>query len=641
MKTFDNVAALKLASLQAGQRVSTKGYYTNNDGGQAEYYISDTAVADEYGDHTIVNGNVAELAITDGILKVKQYGAMGNAFNPSGEIDPGTGDPYNYARALQDDWHDDSLNIQAAINKALLIPMFNPVVKFPPGGFAITRPMQIWQADGLILEGCGRMSSCLVPVGAMTPVLNDYFIGEQERQNALYPDPTDPGVNYDTEIAAILVSSGRRTLSGNFRPQTGRASWMLTFRDMGMTGFACDTQPSFIYGSEFAHSYISNIYVEFGHALIKAWDMYRLKVTQCDVQVSYTPVDHYSPWSQENSIPGHDGTTTGLSTGTSCHFDACGAAFVTQGWFLRHLSYSSMSDCAIDGWGWQPDGYYDPADKTVRYAYQLERCVGFNMISCGAESARPSEYLNSGAINVYGGDEATMNIQGGIFLAAYRDDFDPEVDGYGNVFDGLAMNLNAALVSATGDWIVKRGELSLNGMAYSTPDGQFKTADYTLKKPGQDHLNTRWMPSILTHGRLKCGIALNNITSAVLPSTGDTFITFSAGEDNTGYDPYPWGILDNGNDKLTAPFSGWFVLLCNISYTGLNAPGFYTTLTRTDDTTQSLSQQRFGSTLTDATGTISVNVTVRMNKGDYIQITPLHSGDGGYITRISTSFYQM
>ncbi len=61
MKTFDNVAKLKLATLTTGQFVETGGYYTKGGGGAAKYLIVAPQAADGYGDHVLANGNVAVL----------------------------------------------------------------------------------------------------------------------------------------------------------------------------------------------------------------------------------------------------------------------------------------------------------------------------------------------------------------------------------------------------------------------------------------------------------------------------------------------------------------------------------------------------------------------------------------------------
>lgn len=77
MKIFTNVAALKLAKLTAGQLVETKGYYTAGDGGQARYLIVAPQAADEYGNHTLANSNVAVLQY-EGAVNVKWFGAKGD-----------------------------------------------------------------------------------------------------------------------------------------------------------------------------------------------------------------------------------------------------------------------------------------------------------------------------------------------------------------------------------------------------------------------------------------------------------------------------------------------------------------------------------------------------------------------------------
>jgi hypothetical protein len=100
-RTFDVVADLKNASLFVGLKVSTKGYYSVNDGGSALYTIRAKDVADVDDGGSIIfldNGNVAEL-ITDGTVCPEQFGAVGDgttddttaitnalAFSPNGVI---------------------------------------------------------------------------------------------------------------------------------------------------------------------------------------------------------------------------------------------------------------------------------------------------------------------------------------------------------------------------------------------------------------------------------------------------------------------------------------------------------------------------------------------------------------------------
>ena len=74
---FETVAQLKLATLTAGQLVSTKGYYASGDGGAADYIVAATQAVDGYGDHALAGGTVALLQV-EGSADVKKYGATGD-----------------------------------------------------------------------------------------------------------------------------------------------------------------------------------------------------------------------------------------------------------------------------------------------------------------------------------------------------------------------------------------------------------------------------------------------------------------------------------------------------------------------------------------------------------------------------------
>ena len=91
---YDTVVQMKLDSSVAGTLIQTKGYYTAGDASQA---------VDGYGDHTLVNGNVALLQ-AEGVTYLKQYGAVADgvvndqaavqaALNKTGVID---GEDYSY-----------------------------------------------------------------------------------------------------------------------------------------------------------------------------------------------------------------------------------------------------------------------------------------------------------------------------------------------------------------------------------------------------------------------------------------------------------------------------------------------------------------------------------------------------------------
>lgn len=83
---FDTVAAMKASTtfVTAGLTVKTKGYTTAGDSGHAEYLIKTSgdygAAPDEYGDHTLSNGNVAVLQ-HNGRVMAQQFGAKGDNSN--------------------------------------------------------------------------------------------------------------------------------------------------------------------------------------------------------------------------------------------------------------------------------------------------------------------------------------------------------------------------------------------------------------------------------------------------------------------------------------------------------------------------------------------------------------------------------
>ena len=78
-KYIANVAELRIIDAEIGNVYATKGYYTENDGGNGVYLIrADNGDTDDGGSTIILNnGNVAEL-ITDGSIDIAQFGAVGD-----------------------------------------------------------------------------------------------------------------------------------------------------------------------------------------------------------------------------------------------------------------------------------------------------------------------------------------------------------------------------------------------------------------------------------------------------------------------------------------------------------------------------------------------------------------------------------
>jgi len=78
---FDTVSDMtsSLLIFPIGKALATKGYSTVGDGAQAEYVIVAPQAADEFGDHTLTNSNVAVLQEEEGTLKLAQYSVDGTA----------------------------------------------------------------------------------------------------------------------------------------------------------------------------------------------------------------------------------------------------------------------------------------------------------------------------------------------------------------------------------------------------------------------------------------------------------------------------------------------------------------------------------------------------------------------------------
>jgi len=71
MKNFETVEAMKLATLNAGQTIHTKGFNSPGDGGGATYLTADPQAVDGYGDHLLTNGNVALLQVSGAVDLLK------------------------------------------------------------------------------------------------------------------------------------------------------------------------------------------------------------------------------------------------------------------------------------------------------------------------------------------------------------------------------------------------------------------------------------------------------------------------------------------------------------------------------------------------------------------------------------------
>ena len=114
-RTFNNLNDLKNYDLKNGMTAKTLGYYKENDGGCADYYITSTQPTNGYFE-PLNNGNYALLLIKNGIVNVKQLGCYGDGIN------------------------DDTLKLQESITFA---KNNNYNVYIPNGSYIINSPIEI------------------------------------------------------------------------------------------------------------------------------------------------------------------------------------------------------------------------------------------------------------------------------------------------------------------------------------------------------------------------------------------------------------------------------------------------------------------------------------------------------------------
>lgn len=78
---YDTVAAMKAdTSLSVGETAETRGYYSPNDGGKAKYVIEAAQSVDNFGSHTLDNGNTAIISLVAATstaeANAEQFGAI-------------------------------------------------------------------------------------------------------------------------------------------------------------------------------------------------------------------------------------------------------------------------------------------------------------------------------------------------------------------------------------------------------------------------------------------------------------------------------------------------------------------------------------------------------------------------------------
>tara|TARA_R110000764_G_scaffold33431_1_gene74961 strand:- start:150 stop:2381 length:2232 start_codon:yes stop_codon:yes gene_type:complete len=183
------VSSMVAMSLKVGSTVSTKGYYAEGDGGQASYLIVAPQAADEYGDHTLANGNVAVLQYS-GKVDVKKFGVKADgAFS-------------------------DYAPLSAAATK---LKNTGNVLSFVSGNMILNTDLGSIEVEGFIIEGPKTYAPVNDPSGSgnvtdygavfsITGITNSPFLigrgGQIRGVNFWYPDQvtTSPPTVYPTTL---------------------------------------------------------------------------------------------------------------------------------------------------------------------------------------------------------------------------------------------------------------------------------------------------------------------------------------------------------------------------------------------------------------------------------------------------------
>ena len=96
IRTYDTVALMKTdRKLKEGQHVKTRGYYSINDGGGVEYYITDTSSESDYQEN-LENGLYATLLVKENTVNILQCGAKNNNSTDVGTLINTLMNIYNY-----------------------------------------------------------------------------------------------------------------------------------------------------------------------------------------------------------------------------------------------------------------------------------------------------------------------------------------------------------------------------------------------------------------------------------------------------------------------------------------------------------------------------------------------------------------
>lgn len=286
--------------------------------------------------------------------------------------------------AVGDGIADDTDAIQAAINASGNAITHGSKVHLPAGTYLITKPLLIYQRDGLNFVGDGKWATKIQMSGGMTPDLS------------AEPDwPADGGFRgytYTDKPCAIMIAARRVTggSRGDMNPNgASAAAWNLMFEGFTILGEKGNQYVAHgFYMPDFGNGAFRDIDFQYVNAAWSSCICYRTKIDNCNINNSYIPFDHFSTGSQNPT-----GTTLGISN--------TGASYTELGWSFTDMNYSSFNNVSVDSWG------LTNTSLSNKYAWSFENCDGISMNGCGAEMLD---------LTVPVGTVSTLNVGAGSFV---------------------------------------------------------------------------------------------------------------------------------------------------------------------------------------------------------------------------------
>ncbi len=265
--------------------------------------------------------------------------------------------------AIADGVTDDSNAFQAAIAAALNVAGDNPrsprlvkEVYIPEGQYLISKPILLYQSDGIRIRGAGPMNTQII-VGS-------------DQSGFTYPAEWQALTDYASYVAnPAIFQVAKRRVTGVGNPGAGwpnlantgylqagaaAAPFYLGIEDIGF--FARDTSyyrnVKGIYGVDAGQVYFQNWYAEGMNTVIHFDNLYAAKIGRVRVYDCQKPIY--------------------IGGGTSVDVANCGATYCTDGYTIIS-TYASANSLGVDHWG---VGYY---------AYTVGG-ISFVMNGCGSEN---------------------------------------------------------------------------------------------------------------------------------------------------------------------------------------------------------------------------------------------------------------